>query len=83
MMFATNKLNKVESTRVVIIGAGSVGATSAFALLIQGIASEIVLIDRDAKKAEGEVMDLEHGAHLPRTRACGPATTLTAKTRMW
>ncbi|OGF28560.1 L-lactate dehydrogenase [Candidatus Falkowbacteria bacterium RIFOXYC2_FULL_47_12] len=61
-MFATNKLNKVESTRVVIIGAGSVGATSAFALLIQGIASEIVLIDRDAKKAEGEVMDLEHGA---------------------
>ena len=62
MMFATNKLNKVESTRVVIIGAGSVGATSAFALLIQGIASEIVLIDRDAKKAEGEVMDLEHGA---------------------
>src|SRR3989338_6011360 len=62
-MFLKNPVKpKTESTRVVIVGAGNVGATSAFALLTQGIASEIVLIDRSKDKAQGEVMDLEHGA---------------------
>jgi len=61
-MFLGTSSKHIESTRVVIIGAGNVGATCAFSLLIQGIASEIVLIDRDQKKSEGEVMDLEHGA---------------------
>lgn len=49
------------NNRVVIIGTGSVGASAAFALMIQGIASEIVLIDADKNKSEGESCDLEHG----------------------
>ena len=55
------KKSKTESTRVVIIGTGSVGATTAFALMTQGIASEIVLIDRNKNKAQGEAKDLEQG----------------------
>jgi len=48
--------------KVVIIGAGFVGATSAYAIMNRGLASEIVLVDIDEKKAEGEMMDLNHGA---------------------
>lgn len=55
------RLPHIETTRVVIVGAGNVGSTTAFALLIQGIASEIVLIDIDKKKCAGEVLDLTHG----------------------
>jgi L-lactate dehydrogenase len=55
------KKHAIESTRVVIVGAGNVGSTTAFSLIIQGLASELVIIDRNKKKAEGEVMDLEHG----------------------
>lgn len=52
---------KIETTRVVIVGTGLVGSTAAFALMIQGIASEIVLIDVNKDKCAGEAMDLEHG----------------------
>jgi len=55
------RLPYIETTRVVIVGAGKVGSTTAFALMIQGIASEIVLIDIDKKKCAGEVLDLTHG----------------------
>lgn len=47
--------------KVTIIGAGFVGSTTAYAMLIQGVASEITLIDIRKEKAEGEVLDLEHG----------------------
>jgi L-lactate dehydrogenase len=46
--------------RVAVIGAGHVGATFAYALLLSGLASEIVLIDISRAKAEGEAMDLNH-----------------------
>ena len=48
--------------KIVIIGAGFVGATIGYAIMNWGIASEIVLIDINQKKAEGEAMDLNHGA---------------------
>jgi len=48
--------------KVVIVGAGLVGATSAYAIMNWGLASEIALIDLDKKRAEGEAMDLNHGA---------------------
>jgi L-lactate dehydrogenase len=48
------------STRIAIVGAGNVGATFAYSLLLSGVASEIVLIDVNRKKAEGEMMDLAH-----------------------
>lgn len=53
---------KLNPNKIAIIGAGGVGATTAYALMTQGIGSEIVLIDLDKKKAEGEAMDLRHGA---------------------
>lgn len=43
-----------------IIGCGNVGATCAYTLMHSGILSEIVLIDANTKKAEGEAMDLNH-----------------------
>lgn len=51
----------IETTRVVIVGAGNVGSHTAYSLMIQGIPSEIVLIDIDKDKCMGEVLDLVHG----------------------
>lgn len=63
---------KQESFKVAIIGLGKVGVTTAYALLLKGLTSELVLFSRDIKKAEGEKADLEHG--LP----FYPKTTITA-----
>ncbi len=54
-------VNSMAKDKVVIIGAGSVGATYAFALLQEGHAREIALLDMDGERALGEVMDLQHG----------------------
>ena len=53
-------------SRVVIVGAGNVGATFGYALVQAGLASEIVLIDYDAERAEGEAMDLAHAVPFSR-----------------
>jgi L-lactate dehydrogenase len=47
--------------KVTIIGAGFVGSTTAYTLMISGLVSEIVLIDINKEKTDGEVMDLNHG----------------------
>ncbi|WML32326.1 L-lactate dehydrogenase [Neobacillus sp. OS1-32] len=47
--------------RVAVIGTGFVGSSYAFALLNQGITEELVLIDINKDKAEGDAMDLNHG----------------------
>ena len=52
--------------RVAIVGAGNVGSTFAYALLLSGLASEIVLIDANARRAEGEAMDLAHAVAFSR-----------------
>jgi L-lactate dehydrogenase len=52
-------LNRVN--RVAVIGTGFVGSSYAFALLNQGITEELVLIDLNKQKAEGDAMDLNHG----------------------
>ncbi len=57
--------------RIAIVGVGNVGATFAYALLQSGLAGEIVLIDHNKTKAEGEAMDLSH------------AVPLTHSTRVW
>jgi L-lactate dehydrogenase len=54
------------SVRVAVIGAGHVGATFAYALLQSGLAAEIVLVDVDRPRLEGEVMDLVHAAPFAR-----------------
>ncbi len=49
------------SRKVTIIGAGNVGATIAYTLSLGNIASEIVIIDINKEKVEGEVMDIVQG----------------------
>ncbi|MCI5648550.1 MAG: L-lactate dehydrogenase [Fusicatenibacter sp.] len=49
------------SSKITIIGAGSVGSTIAYTLSTEDIASEIVLIDINKEKVEGEVMDIAQG----------------------
>lgn len=44
-----------------IVGCGAVGATTAYTLLGSGLFNELVLIDINQKKAEGEAMDIGHG----------------------
>lgn len=63
---------RAEHVRIAVVGAGNVGATFAYALLLSGLATEIVLIDEiDPAKAEGEAMDLSH------------AVPFTFPTRVW
>lgn len=50
-----------SKTKVAIIGAGFVGASTAFAMALQQNASEIVLIDVNKEKALGEALDINHG----------------------
>ena len=57
--------------RIAIVGLGNVGASFAFCLLLRRLAAEIVLIDANRKKAEGEAMDLNH------------AVPFGAPTRIW
>ena len=46
------------TNKITIIGAGSVGSTIAYTLAVNGIASEVVLIDVNTQKALGEAMDI-------------------------
>lgn len=48
--------------KVSIIGCGNVGVRYAYALMIKGVARQIVVVDIDRKRLEGEIMDLSHGA---------------------
>ena len=54
-------------SKISVIGAGSVGATVANDLMVQGVASEIVLVDINKKKSLGEALDIYQGApfHSP------------------
>ncbi len=46
--------------KVSIVGTGRVGATLAYTLLIRGIGSRLVLVDKQLELAAGEALDLEH-----------------------
>lgn len=56
----------INIQKAAIIGCGFVGTSIAFSLVQKGIFSELILIDANTKKAEGEAMDLSHG--LPFTK---------------
>ena len=57
--------------KVAIVGTGNVGSTTAYAILMSGLAAEIVLIDVNTARVEGEAMDLNH------------AVPLTHPTKIW
>lgn len=48
--------------KIAVVGVGAVGASVAYALTVSGLASELVLVDINTAKAEGEAMDLAHAA---------------------
>ncbi|MDQ3438790.1 MAG: NAD(P)-binding domain-containing protein, partial [Planctomycetota bacterium] len=50
-----------STSKVAIVGAGSVGATIAYACLIRGVAKQIALFDVKREKVDAEVLDLNHG----------------------
>lgn len=52
---------KRQGSKVAVLGAGNVGSTFAFSLMLTGLVREIVVIDRNEIKAMGECMDLNHG----------------------
>ena len=57
---------EVNIRKMAMIGCGFVGSASAFALMQSGLFSEMVLIDADKDKAEGEAMDISHGVPFAR-----------------
>ena len=69
--FDTQPIDHLPPARVAVVGVGNVGTTFAYALLLSGLAAEIVLVDANRAKAEGEAMDLNH------------AVPFTHPTRVW
>ena len=59
-------MNDKQVKKITIVGAGFVGSTTAYTLMISGLVSELVLIDVNRDKAEGEVMDMNHGMQFVR-----------------
>ncbi len=51
----------IDPRKVAVVGCGFVGSACAFTLMQHGLFSEMVLIDADRRKAEGEAMDIAHG----------------------
>lgn len=56
----------INSRKVAMIGTGFVGSSSAFALMESGLFTEMVLIDADKNRAEGEALDIAHGLPFAR-----------------
>ncbi len=63
----TEQQKTVNMRKVAIVGCGFVGATTAYTLMLTGWFTDMVLIDINKKKAEGEASDLTHGLpfHTP------------------
>ncbi len=53
--------SKVRKTRIAVVGTGMVGCSFAYAAMIKGLAAELVMVDVNEAREEGEVMDLAHG----------------------
>lgn len=62
--------------KISIIGAGHVGATFAYSLSLRGLATELLLVDKDARRAEGEALDIAHAMAFgrPAPIRAGPIT---------
>lgn len=54
-------MTEINSRKIAIIGCGFVGSACAFALMQSGLFSEMVLIDSNKERAEGEALDISHG----------------------
>lgn len=65
-MDQNNETVQVNIRKVAMIGCGLVGSASAFCLMQSGLFSEMVLIDADKARAEGEALDIGHGVPFAR-----------------
>lgn len=61
-------MSTIDSRKVVLVGAGMVGMSFAYAALNQAVCDELVIIDIDKKRVEGEAMDLNHGVAFASSR---------------
>ncbi|NPA87798.1 malate dehydrogenase [Caminibacter pacificus] len=57
------------SNKVSIIGAGNVGSIVGYSLAMQGLAHEIILVDRDTDRAKGKALDMSHAASAVRSHS--------------
>ncbi len=57
-------MKSVNPRKAAIVGCGFVGATAAFSLMQSGLFSELVMLDVNRRRAEGEAMDISHGLPL-------------------
>lgn len=65
-MDENQEVKQVNLRKAAMIGCGFVGSASAFSLMQSGLFSELVLIDADHARAEGEAMDISHGIPFAR-----------------
>lgn len=63
-----NNKNNLEK-KIAVIGAGAVGSTVAYTLMVKNLASEIILIDINEEKVKGEVMDIRDGLSFSETQS--------------
>jgi hypothetical protein len=73
-------LSMATTSRIAIVGAGNVGATAAYALMLRGLFAEIVLIDHVAERAAAEATDIADANAIAQPVRIWPAITLTSKT---
>lgn len=57
-------MQKIENSKLTVVGAGSVGSSVAYAALIRGSARHVALYDIATEKVEAEVLDLAHGTQF-------------------
>src|SRR5262249_39792556 len=72
-MFMSDSAEFARPARVAVVGVGNVGASFAYALLLSGLAAEIVLIAPTRAKAEGEAMALTPAIPFPHPPRVGAA----------
>jgi L-lactate dehydrogenase len=65
---------KLTSQKIAIIGAGAVGATTAYAIMLRNLAAGIILVDVNEAKQEGEVMDISDGLCFVETGSVATGT---------
>ncbi len=65
--------------KVILIGDGAVGSSYAFAMVQQGVAQELGIIDIVKDKTKGDAIDLSDASHTRHRRRFTPLTTATAK----
>ena len=60
--------------KIVLVGTGMVGMSFAYSALNRALCDELVLVDIDKKRAQGEAMDLNHGIAFASARMLGSAS---------